>query len=146
MPELKRHGLMDLDGLRAEYRDAVSTFPFALPEGYAFPAESQSGESLRGSVWEVGAGHAEAYCFWQASMVTAAYEADLAHDSAKADGLLRALEAGYDSQTRRVVLEDPGNYFVEHALEGATSAGSDTQSNSVESDFAPLLVFAGAVS
>lgn len=128
-----RKGLTTLDGIHAEYREAASKFPFALPSGWTFPAESSLTNPLTSVssadtevLWERGNGAAEVYLYWQSAVATEAYEAHLRGDSAQVERSLNQLESGYSSVVRRAVLEDPSDGFLK--IEVAAARGGDFKS------------------
>jgi hypothetical protein len=123
----------DLEGIRAEYRAAIATFPLKLPTGWVFPAESSLRDPDSNALWERGNGRAEAYFFWQRSVASEAYRAHLRGDDALAVSYLDVLENGYDTTTRRAVLNDPNNDLVLHAIRPARGR-----------DFSGLIPIAGA--
>lgn len=102
-----------LDAVNAEYRDAARVFPLALPDGWAFPADSGLiGQSLPDG-WQHGDGYAQAFAFWRAATATAAF-ADFNRDTSDVAAHLDALTAGYDSPVRAMYVDDPElTYLVE---------------------------------
>ncbi|MDQ1124948.1 hypothetical protein [Microbacterium trichothecenolyticum] len=127
-------GFTDLAGIHQEYREAVASFPFPLPDGQQFPPESSLNDDAptsdavrRRVVWQKGSGVAEAYMYWETATVVAASEAQDRGEFIRAQALLDTLEAGYNSDFRRLVLIDRGNEFVRTQV-GAARSG----------DFGPL--------
>jgi hypothetical protein len=106
-------------GIHAEYLEAAAKFPFDLPSGRAFPPKSSLQYSVTSRtmpetkvMWERGNGIAEVYMFWPCAVATAAYEAHVRGDRVGVESLLDTLEAGYSSDVRRSVLEDPADGFL----------------------------------
>ena len=129
----------DIQGVWAEYGEAIANFPLALPEGWSFPAESAMRNSEPDVQWEVGCGNTEAYLCWQRAVATAAHEAHQRGDHDEADRLLDLLEAGYDSPTRRAVIKDPDNAFLAMAVRPARSADGAARGSATGGDFSTLM-------
>lgn len=122
-PTGRPYGTDGIDEVNAEYREAAQVFPFALPDGYAFPAETWLlGRSLPEG-WQQGDGIAEAYTFWQKATATAAFNDHLRNDQAAASAHLDALAAGYDSAVRAMFVEDPDLAYLEEVV--APAYGGD---------------------
>lgn len=123
-------GVTDLEGIHAEYVEAVAAFPFPLPPGFAFPAKSGL-ENIAPSfmpndvpvVWRRGNGYAEVFMYWQSAMATAVLNAHSRDDEEEVSRILDSLENGYNSAVRRAVLEDPDNAFIKNHL--APARGGD---------------------
>ncbi|WP_293694462.1 hypothetical protein [uncultured Agrococcus sp.] len=118
------------DGIRDEYWRAAATFPFPLPDGYAFPADPILwGENDR---YEGGYGAADAFSFWSGATATAAWAAYERGDEDTANQLLDALESGHVSPVRSIHLEpdSPGTdaSIIDHAIRPARGG-----------NFAPML-------
>lgn len=118
LSSVSKPGFTDLAGIRAEYLDASVNFPFALPAGGTFPAnsslrnsDSDSDRKMEPETWERGIGIAEAYFVWQAATVSAAHHAQSDGNSVESNRLLDALDAGYASPVRKAILEDPDGHF-----------------------------------
>ncbi|RWZ49534.1 hypothetical protein ELQ90_12240 [Labedella phragmitis] len=141
LSEMPSKGLTDLAGIHAEYREAAAAFPYEMPPGWSFPSESglrdipttASEGSETSALWERGSGTAEAYLYWQTAVSQAAYEAHLDGDQAGVASLLDTLEAGYRSDVRRTVLEDPAEDFIRIEIAAARN-GDFTGLKSVASD------------
>lgn len=134
-------GFTDIGGVWAEYRQVIVDYPLSLPVGWSFPAESTQRDSVPGGMWEKGSGEAEAYFYWQRAAAAVAYEAHLGGDHEGANHLLDVLEVGYNSSTRRAVIEDPDNIFVTEALRPARSVGTAKATSS--GDFSELVRMVG---
>lgn len=86
-------GWTDADGVRHEYERAATTFPYQLPEGYAFPVEPiLYGEE---DLYEVGFGAAGAFEFWRGATATAAYAAHERGDTRLAMSLIDRFAEAY---------------------------------------------------
>lgn len=124
-PTGRPYGTDGLDEVNAEYREAAQVFPFALPDGYAFPAESW----LRGRAlpdgWQPGDGVAEAYIFWQKATATAAFNDHLRNDQAAASAHLDALTAGYDSAVRAMFVDDDDLAYLDEVVAPAYEGDFD---------------------
>lgn len=118
---VSRRGSTDLEGIRAEYREAIAVFPFVLPAAWAFPAESSLTDATPGMDWERGNGAVEAYSFWSRAVATRAYEAHVAGDDSTADGFLDVLEAAHGSSIRRAFWDDPNDSFITDVVTPARS-------------------------
>lgn len=118
-------GWTDANGVREEYRRAVQEFPLPLPDRYYFPAESRVTdlEGARGSRYDIGAGGAEAFMFWQSSMAVASYAAHLRGDSGVARRYLDELSSGTASDVGRMYLEDPDGLYLRATV--APARGGD---------------------
>ena len=130
---------LDIDGLRAEYRQATATFPISLPAGWSFPPESRQQDTGPGVMWEKGNGVAEAYFFWQFAVATAAHEAHLQGHKLDADRFLDVLEAGYSTPIRRAVIDDPDAAFVTEAIQPARSENATARGTVGGGNFGPLM-------
>ncbi|MBW9110157.1 hypothetical protein [Microbacterium ureisolvens] len=132
-------GFIDIDGVHAEYRAAISNFRLPLPTGWSFPAESAVREPEPNVMWEQGTGEFEAYLYWQRAVATAAQDAHLRGDDAEADRLLDALESGYNSSTRRGLIDDPDNLFVTVTIGPARGGNPTARGGVAERDFSRLM-------
>lgn len=137
--------LINLEGVRREYRDAVSTFPLALPEGWSFPPESSAREAASplaptaSSLWESGSGHVEVYMYWLRAVASAACDAHAGGNDQIASRLLDDLETGYSTSERRMAILDPANQLLGLVVDPARGGGS-TARHSV--DFTNLMSIA----
>lgn len=102
-----RGGSLGADGIRDEYWRAALTFPFPLPDGYAFPANPILWGP--GDQYEAGYGAADAFMFWSGATATAAWAAHQRGDEETADALLDNLVECWNSpvQSLHVEQEDP---------------------------------------
>lgn len=119
------YGPEGADAVNAEYREAAQSFPFTLPEGYAFPAVARFvGRSLPDG-WQRGDGVAEAFIFWRQATATAAFNDHLRGDQQAAEVHLDALAAGYDSAVRAMFVEDAELGYLEQTVRPAYEGNFD---------------------
>lgn len=86
-------GRTDADGARHEYVRAATTFPYALPEGYAFPEEPVIyGEN---DIYQRGFGASGAFEFWRGATATAAYAASERGDLEESKNLVELYAEGF---------------------------------------------------
>lgn len=112
--------LADAAAVNAEYQEAARAFPLALPDGWAFPADSRIVDRRVGD-WHVGDGAALAFEFWQNATATAAFADQYGSaDGGDSTAHLDALSAGYNSPLRAAYVDDPGylDRVVAPAYEG----------------------------
>lgn len=130
---------LDIDGVRAEYQQAIVAFPLNLPDGWSFPPDSRQQDEGPGVMWEKGNGVAEAYFFWQFAVASAAHEAHLRGEEAEAARFLDVLEAGYSTPLRRAIVDDPEGAFVTEAVGPVRGGGAAARGSASKADFGPLM-------
>lgn len=123
--QTRSKGITNLAGVHAEYRDAISSFPFDLPPGVSFPPESNLRDSTPGENWEIGNGRAEAYMFWHSATVAAAVAARDGGDPKESDRLLSMLNDGFNSKTRADIWIDPDESFQSALREARKGNAND---------------------
>lgn len=128
----------DINGIWAEYREAIVDYPLPEPQGWSFPPHSALRDSAPGNLWERGHGRAEAYLNWQRASVEAAFAAWSRGDSAEANRILDQLQIGYESPTRRAYVDDPDNWFIHEGIRLARSSSTEA------GDFVPLMRMVGS--
>ncbi|WP_139327462.1 hypothetical protein [Microbacterium sp. RURRCA19A] len=122
-----------LEEVRAEYKEAVRTFPLALPQGWSFPADSSAGQTdspssqAAPSLWEKGFGHVEVFMYWLSAVAAAACDAHARSDNQSADELLDLLEAGFATPQRRMAIPDPENLLLGLLVDPARGGGSQAR-------------------
>lgn len=131
--------VLDIHGVRAEYRQAIAAFPLNLPDGWSFPPESRKQDEGSGVTWEKGNGAAEAYFFWQFAVASAAQEAHLRGEEVEATRFLDVLESGYETPLRRSVVEDPEGVFIAEVIRPARGVSSAARGAASGADFGPLM-------
>ncbi|GEK79054.1 hypothetical protein ABA31_04050 [Agrococcus baldri] len=123
----RSYGTDGLDEVNAEYREAARVFPFALPQGYAFPGETWLiGQNLPDG-WHEGDGYAQAYVFWQKATAAAAYY-DFRYRGGEGPGAtvhLDALAEGYDSDVRAMYVDDPELTYLDEVVAPAREGNFD---------------------
>lgn len=113
-----------LDAVNAEYREAARVFPFPLPDGWAFPAETALiGQGLPDG-WQHGDGYTQAFAFWQAATATAAF-ADFNRNGGDVAAHLDALTAGYESPVRAMYIDDPDLTYLDEVVAPAYAGDVD---------------------
>ncbi len=90
-PKSLPEGFTFQDGVRNEYRDTVSSFPYQLPKAIEFPPEVPLPVE-DGVIYENGIGESGAYFFWQCAWMKSALDADEAADEAAVEAAFTELE------------------------------------------------------
>ena len=129
---------LDVNGVRAEYQQAIATFPLNLPDGWSFPPDSRVPDRP-GVMWEKGSGVAEAYFFWQFAVASAAHEAHMRGEEAEAGRFLDVLESGYRTSLDRKIVEDPDGAFLVEVIGPARGRGALARGSAATADFGPLM-------
>ncbi|MFT4030552.1 MAG: hypothetical protein QM675_11815 [Protaetiibacter sp.] len=106
-------GYLSLSEVQAEYDATIAAFPYELPSGVEFPAQSQ--QPTQEAVFQKGAGLAQAYQFWECAWMDE-YLQQQGADQAAADAALAQLEAGASSTYRTQYVDDPEQVWTQTVL------------------------------